>query len=357
MKRIGLLLTGLILFCGWVGAQNEKITFNEMEHNFGVIGDKDGAVSFDFIVTNNSTAPLVITAVQASCGCTSPSWTREPIEPGKTGKVSVAFDPLGQSGPFTKPVSVSTNQTSMVVLVIKGEVVRSETIVKAKTPEEEYPVAIGNYLLKTKELSFNQVELKGNKTVTLEVFNNSDKPVTQKIQKLPKYITVAFNPAVIPAKTAAKIEVNLEAMDSNLYGDLSGEITLLIDNVSRAFPYSAKIVENFSGWTSTQKANAGKINVSASEINFGNFSAGNSRTLKISNSGKSALNVHKIKASDPSITVSKSNFVVNSGEIAEVKINIDNKKVQSDLSSILTIVADDPNKPISEIAIKANKKL
>ena len=356
MKRISLLLTCLILLCGWVGAQNDKIKFAKMEHDFGVIGDKDGYATYDFILTNNSDAPLVITNVQASCGCTTPSWTKEPIGQGKTGTVSVLYNPLGQSGTFAKPIYVNTNQTPTLTLRIIGEVVRSEEIVKAKTPEEEYPVAIGNYLLKTKELSFNQVELKGNKTVTLEVFNNSEKPITQKAQKLPKYITVAFNPAVIPAKTAATIDVNLEALDPNLYGDLSGEISLLINNVSQVFPYSAKIIEDFSKWTASKKANAGKINISSTEINFGNFSTGNIRTLKISNSGKSALNVHKINASDPSITVSKANFVVNSGEIAEIKINVDNKKIQSNLESILTIITDDPNRPVCEVTIRANKR-
>lgn len=357
MKRISLLLTVLILFCGRVGAQNEKISFNETEHDFGVIGDKDGNVSFDFILKNNSDAPLVITNAQAPCGCTTPAWTREPVEPGKTGTITVSFNPLNQIGSFTKPITITTSQASRYYVSISGEVVRSEAIVRKLSPEEEYPVTIGSYLLKTKELSFGRVDLKEKKTIKLEVFNNSDKPVSQKIQKSPKYITVDFNPVVIPAKTAATIDVNIEALDNNLYGDLSGEITLLINGVSQPFPYSANVIDDFSRWTTTKKANAGKINVSATEINFGNLSSGNSRILKISNSGKSSLNVRTIKINDPSITVSKANFVVNPGEIEEVKINVDNKKIQSNLSSTLAIITDDPNMPVYEIAIKATKKL
>ena len=354
MKRIGLLLTGIFLFCGLAGAQNEKISMNEKDHNFGVIGDKDGSASFDFILTNNSDAPVVITNVTTSCGCTTPRWTREPIEKGKTGSITVSYNASGK-GPFSKSITVTTNQTSPIYLTIRGEVVSSEVLAKRLHPEQEYPVAIGNYLLKTKELSFNRVSLNEKKTISLEVFNNSDKPITQKIFKLPKYITVDFDPVIIPAKTAAKVDVNLEVQDPNLYGDLSGEVILLINEDRQSFTYSATVAEDFSKWTTTQKANAGKINVSASEIKFDNSSSGNSRVLKISNSGKSDLNIHSIKGSDPSITVSKSSLVVTPGEIAEIKVKVDNKKIQSNSSSSLVIITDDPNTPVYKIALTANK--
>ena len=355
MQRISLLLTSLFFFCSWATAQDDKISFNETEHDFGIIGDKDGRVYFDFVLTNNSDVPVVISNVQTTCGCTTPIWTKEPIEPKKTGTISVGYNPTG-SGSFSKGITVYTNRTNPIFLIIRGEVVKSETIQKKLSPEEEYPVAMGNYLLKSKELQFKQVGWNEKKTILLEVFNNSDKPVTQKILKLPKYLTVTFSPAVIPAKTAATVEVSLNAQEKNLYGNLSGEITLLINNVSQSFPYSATVLEDFSKWTTSRKINAGKMNVSANEINFGNFSTGNSRTLKISNSGKSPLNVHNIQLSNPAITISKTGFTVDPGEIAEVKINVDKNKVQSNFSSTLVIVTDDPGNPIYEVAILANKR-
>jgi len=357
MKRIGLLLTCLILFCGLTVAQNEKLSFNETDHNFGTIGDKEGSVSFDFVVTNKSDAPLLITNVQVTCGCTSPAWTKEPIAPGKTGTISIAFSPANQRGQFIKPVTVFTNQSSQITLRIRGDVVKSENIVKEPTTEEKYPVAIGNYLMKTKELSFDDINFNEKKTITLEVFNNSDKPIVQKVLKIQKYITVGFNPEIIPPRTAATIDVNIEIQDFSLYGDLSDEIILIINGVRQSFPFTANVSEDFSKWTAARKSNAGRISVSNSEINFGNFSSGNSRTLKISNSGNSPLNIHTIKSSDPAITFSKTNFVVNSKEIEEIKINIDSKKVLSDLSATMVVVSNDPYRPTCEIAIKANKKL
>jgi len=355
MKRISLLLTSLILFCGWVGAQSDKISFNETEHDFGTIGEKNGSVSCDFVFTNNSKAPVVLTNVTASCGCTRPTYTKEPVEPGKEGTITITYNPLGRVSPFTKTITVYANvnnQSTTSYLKIKGTVVKG--VIAPKKPEDEYPVALGSYLLKSRELNFGQISHKESKTIRLEVFNNSNQPVTQTTAKLPKYLTVAFNPVVIPTKTAGVVDVTLKEMDNNLYGNLSESFTLLVNGTRQSFPFSATVLDDFSQWTATKKASAGKINAT-SELNFGNLTSGNSRELKISNAGKSALNIRSIQSSNPAVTISKSHLVVNPDEIAEVKVNVDSKKVQSALSSKLTIISDDPATPIYVVNILATK--
>ena len=348
MKRISLLLTGLFLLCGWVEAQNEKISFNETDHNFGVIGEKDGNATFNFILTNNSDEPIVVTNVVASCGCTKPVWTKEPVEPGKKGTISVSYNPLGRVAPFVKTITVTISNQAPVYLKIRGTVVQSF--------QEKYPVALGSYRMKTKDLNFGQIEWKGTKTIHWEVFNNSDKPITQKTLKLPKYLTVNFNPVIIPAKTAGVVDVTLNAQDNSNYGNLSGELELLINEVRQSFSYSATVVDDFSQWEATKKTNAGKINVSDYEMDFGDFSSGNSKTLKIANSGKAPLTVHAIQSSDPLVSISKNHFVINTGEIVEIKVTVDSKKIQSKLSSKLLIITDDPNTPVYEIGVFASIK-
>jgi hypothetical protein len=355
MKRISLLLTGLVLFCGWVAAQDAKISFNETEHDFGTIGEKDGNASTNFVLTNTGSDPVVISNVQASCGCTRPVWTKEPIEQSKTGNISVTYNPLGRIGPFDKTITIFlAGQTSPVYLKIKGTVVQS--VKKEPTPQEIYPVAMGNFLLKTKDLKYGRIGVGESKTIKLEVFNNSDKPMTQKALRLPKYMAATFTPAIIPAKTAGAIEVNMHVQEANLYGNLSGNIALLINGVQQSFSYSATVLDDFSVWTATKKADAGKINVSASEINFGNFTSGSMRTLKISNPGKSPLNIRNIQSSNPSVTVTKTHFAINPGEISEVKVNADPKNIQSKLQSTLSIITDDPNMPVYEVTVTGNNK-
>jgi len=103
-------------------AQDEKVvTVDKMVHDFGTIDKESGPQSATFVVTNNTDEPVLITSVKASCGCTASEWTKTPIEPGKTGTVTAKYNPAGQSGPFTKTVTIYTSSTPERITVnIKG---------------------------------------------------------------------------------------------------------------------------------------------------------------------------------------------------------------------------------------------
>lgn len=101
-----------------------KIEAKVTEHDFGTFKESDGDVSYVFEVKNVGDAPLVITRVMSSCGCTTPSFSKEPIAPGKTGQVTVTYNPTGRVYPFVKTISVYSNgKEGPLVLTIKGEVV------------------------------------------------------------------------------------------------------------------------------------------------------------------------------------------------------------------------------------------
>ena len=70
-------------------AQEPVMTFEKTEHDFGKIDEAGGRVSTEFVFKNEGMAPLVLSNVRASCGCTTPSWTKEPVEPGQTGTITV----------------------------------------------------------------------------------------------------------------------------------------------------------------------------------------------------------------------------------------------------------------------------
>lgn len=99
-----------------------NIEFAETRHDYGMIeqGDK---VSHVFTFTNTGNEPLVLSNVKPSCGCTTPSWTKEPIAPGTTGEIHVEFDSKGKSGKQTKTVTVTANtDPAKTVLTISGEI-------------------------------------------------------------------------------------------------------------------------------------------------------------------------------------------------------------------------------------------
>jgi len=101
----------------------DEITINETVHDFGTIKDTGGNVSTIFIVTNNTKEPVVLTRVITSCGCTASDWTKEPIEPGKTGEVTATFNPRGRSGPFDKTITIlTTGNPERLMVRIKGTI-------------------------------------------------------------------------------------------------------------------------------------------------------------------------------------------------------------------------------------------
>ena len=124
MKRIGLLLVLSVMTMGVLMAQKSpNAQFKNKEHDFGTIKEEIGAVTTSFEFVNSGDAPLVLQRVAATCGCTTPQYTREPILPGDTGKIDVRYSTIRRPGNVRKNVRVYTNvPDSVFVLTIKGRV-------------------------------------------------------------------------------------------------------------------------------------------------------------------------------------------------------------------------------------------
>lgn len=127
MKRILFVIMLVTLTIGAASAQQKEASITVTDsatHDFGDIKEADGPVSHTFVVINNGELPLVISRVVASCGCTTPDWTKEPIAPGKTGNIKVTYDPSGRPNQFVKTVNVYSNgKTGSYVLTIRGNVI------------------------------------------------------------------------------------------------------------------------------------------------------------------------------------------------------------------------------------------
>lgn len=131
---ITILCIGLISFS--VNAQEKvaKIEFKTNVIDYGTIEKgADGLRIFEF--TNTGEAPLIITKVKSTCGCTVPSWSKEPIMPGKSGEIQVKYD-TNRVNPIRKTITVTSNaDTPNVALKIKGLVVDSSknSVLKKKS--------------------------------------------------------------------------------------------------------------------------------------------------------------------------------------------------------------------------------
>lgn len=120
-KKFTAILFALIVGTMMASAQ-AVIKFDKTSHNFGKFTeDKPQTCVFKF--TNTGNEPLVIHQAFANCGCTVPTFTKEPIAPGKTGEIKVVYNGKGKfPGHFKKTVSVRSNATNALVRVyIEGD--------------------------------------------------------------------------------------------------------------------------------------------------------------------------------------------------------------------------------------------
>ena len=103
-----------------------QIKFEKELNDYGTIQQYgDGSSEFKF--TNTGNAPLMISNAKGSCGCTVPSWPKEPIAPGETGAIKVKYD-TKRVGPFAKSVTLQSNATNKPTktIRIKGTVEKAE---------------------------------------------------------------------------------------------------------------------------------------------------------------------------------------------------------------------------------------
>ena len=111
MKK--LLLMTLLFVCGITMATAQKgaeIKFEKTTHSFGNFSEKSPVVSCIFVFTNVGDKPLVINQAMASCGCTVPEYTKNPVKPGEKGEIKVTYNGTGKfPGHFKKSITVITN--------------------------------------------------------------------------------------------------------------------------------------------------------------------------------------------------------------------------------------------------------
>ena len=142
MKKI-ILLSLFISTFFVAGAQTQVVAedvlqIKEMEHDFGKI-PQGKPVYYTFDIVNTGKTELKLDNVQASCGCTTPEWSKDPIAPGATAKIKVGYNAAAENY-FEKFITITYNATQSKQLKIKGTV--------WKAPENSAPVNASIDLLK-----------------------------------------------------------------------------------------------------------------------------------------------------------------------------------------------------------------
>ena len=338
-------------------AQNEqaKIEFEKLIHDYGTFKEEKGLQSYNFNFTNTGTAPLILNNVQASCGCTTPEWTRKPIAPGTKGFIKVSYNPRNRPGAFNKSITVSSNASNQRVLLrIKGEV-----IARVKTLAELYPRKIGSVLAKTNHIAF--VKIKENKVVTdsLEIINNSDAAVELKFRQTPGHLKTWVKPSSLKPKEKGFIYVTYDASKIKTFGFVMHRIYLDIDGKSdyrNSIGISATIEEDFSSLSAEELASAPVVNFSEMTFDFGEIKQGDKveHTFNMKNTGKRDLFIRNVKTTCGCTAVTPEKKIIAPNESVPLKVVFNSKGKRGRQNKAITVITNDPKNSTTILRVSTN---
>ena len=223
----------LLVFCFVVstcafGQVSKPLQFGEEIFDFGSIKEHGGPATHEFTFINNSSRAIKILNVQASCGCTTPDWSKDPIAPGKSGFIQASFNPVGRPGYFNKSLTVTTDfDSNPIILQIKGQVA-----VEGATEGVQFQAANGNWKLKSGSFNMGKVFTKDEYTVRdFQVLNGGAKPITFSGKYVgPAYMKIDVQPKTIAPGEKGNIKVSYNGKMKGKYGFQSDNIEILTDD-------------------------------------------------------------------------------------------------------------------------------
>jgi hypothetical protein len=345
----------MVIFSVAMYGQQPVITLDKTSHDFGKINEADGRVTTVFTIKNEGMAPLVLSNVRASCGCTTPNWTREPIEPGQTGTITVTYNPNGRPGRFQKTVTITSNATEPTKRVtIKGEV-----IPKQAKPTNKYTIAVGGLNMKSKELNFGNITKGDTKVSELEYTNLSGAvhEVALAVNGNDTWMENQVTLTPIKDKEVGKFVFAIDTKATNLYGPVEAYAYVVVDGKKELtetykLTIKANIVEDFSSLTIEQKQQS-PILETKSVVDLGTIAAGKhlKGQIHVKNIGVNPLQIRRAYSVDKQIAL-KPCKAVKSGRTGNIQVDINTKgRNPGKYSREVVIISNDYEHSIQKVTL------
>lgn len=342
-------------------AQKPVITFTKTEHDFGKINEADGRVSTVFEFRNEGMEPLVLTNVRASCGCTTPKWTREPIEPGQTGQITVTYNPNGRPGRFQKTVTITSNATESTTKVyIKGEV-----IPKPAKPVNQYMIKMGDLSLKAKSVNFGTMK-KGQKvTHEIEYANHTDHMITVDLatRSEDNFLIYQVTLGTLQPNETGKFMFIFDSEVCKIWGPVEVNAYVVVDGKQvqtneYKLTFKAEVDEDFSQMSVEERQQAPIIEMT-DYVNLGVVSPGKTikSTLAFRNIGANPLILRRVYNNNEFIHISAPKSAIKSGKHAELKLSLNammdgNPMPSGSYTREIMVITNDPNSPKKTVKLE-----
>lgn len=354
-----LLLTLLCLSLFSLVSQSQRlgphVSFHELEHSFDTIHEEDGRVRHTFRFDNMGNAPLAITNVRSSCGCTTPKWTRDDIPPWGSGFVEVEFSPAGRSGNFRKTILVHTNdeQQSPVKLFIAGYVVG-----RPLTLEEKFPRLMEEIGLRSNHLSFGKVYKGKKKESVLEYVNLSDTSVVIDFLDVPEHVSLTTEKKILEPGERDFIRGTFDPDKINDWGFVIARISVVVNGKVSAktrMTLSADINEDFVAWSEKERRNAPKMRIAERSIDLGDLEQNQEVPFSflITNEGNSDLRIRKVSTScGCTVTQANADRIPPGGSLT-LEGTFETESRTGIQHMVITLITNDPDQPTQRVFLNS----
>lgn len=325
--------------------------FDKLVHDFGDVSMDDGPLTCTFTVTNNGTEPLVLFEVVSSCGCTDVTWTREPLQPGKSGTISATFKNEDGPFPFDKTLTVYiSGQRKPVILRLRGTVHE-----KKKSLSELYGAQkLGDFGLKARDYKAGVLKQGLTVSETATVANLGKKPLKVEFTEVSEHLKLNVSPNPIPAGSTATLIFTIEAAPG-LYGKHTYTAVPVLNGRKASAPISvwSTTRENFDKWTDEERNNGAIPVFENSTANFGIVKAGDpvEVTFNCSNRGKSTFHIYQADPEDSALKVLEITDCEPGGK-GLVRVSLNTSAVEKGEAVImLTLTTNSPLRPVVNLFV------
>lgn len=344
------LLIFLLAMSG-LGAYSQKsVKFQQPEADLGTIIDNQGVVDHQFTFTNQTSRPVLVDKVTASCGCTSIDWSADPVNSGDNGFVIVQFDPNNRPGPFEKHVIVNfKDYPDSVQLTIKGFVQPASASV-----EEEFPIQIGMLRVKQQFLDLGTTTSKSLFSKSFPVYNQGNQILIFSDDMAgPNHITVTFEPYTLKPRSTGKMWIHYDVRAKNDLGFFSEDISIFTyesTDSRKDFSVSATLLDA----PLAVSPESPRVQFDRTEVDFGIKQQGDTvnASFQLRNIGQSTLQLKKIFGNCNCIKVRPGFKEVGPGAMAEISVSFITTERIGNQEKTVTIFTDDPLMPVAILKLK-----
>lgn len=355
MRKAGLIIC-LLVSIGSFAQVTRPIRFNEESYDFGKVIEKDGPVTHVFEFTNSYNKPVKVLTVKPSCGCTTPDWSKEEIQPGKTGFITAQFNPKGRPGYFTKTLTVTTDaESNPFILQIKGSVVSD-----AQKATSAFRMAKGNWGVKSSSLNLGKIYIKNEYVVREFQFVNIGRKAVSFQDKYdgPSYIRVNVEPKTLQPGETGIIRIGYNGKLRNAYGHQSDNIVIYTDDEAqpdKSFNVLATLEDYFPELTPQESAKSPRLLLNQTALDFGRVKQNQPTTkeVTVTNLGQSPLELRSIQGNCTCIKTEADRHSLKTGQSATIKISYDPQDRKGTQQKYVTIYSNDPKDPVQRIVFTA----